>query len=943
MTYPTHLADPGCSTSPSVYVSIVGTAAVKDQCGPLGSTITDPIIALNPGELSTYEDTIVTSIGSKWYDANGVIGGVFVGTVKPWNFAAATSPTWGVGIRTSDNGDVYYTIGPPFLPLIVPPPQLLSLDPEWRSYCTGFLSNSPGLASFAVLDPPEILTPVAALTPAEVPAEETPILAVPARITPAAQLVKPTSPIIPKTTLVVVPLKPVSQAPKNPEPVSLLDDSSQDEADLSINSSPRQSGGPGKSDGLRQDSDPQQTEGPQQDQGSPQNEGPQQNESPPQDDSQQDKNSQQGDSSQQESGGQSVSQLDGTPQGDRSGGFRPNTTPQPGEGIDTQQESSNILQEDGAESNFPQGNVGGSDSTGQQDVNSHANQGKSSLRLDNNPQTSKGKDPQQDLESLARFILKAFDPDGQRVSSVPSPVIDEGSSDTSKGATLILSNGVLSLITPAAADDGGFSNNRDPPPPQAAGSRVLTLAGQTVLANPSATPLTGTEILPGGGNIVIPDTPIRLGPSGTLFVDGSSIPLHGNSAPPPKSIFTVEGQVFTPNPTGFVLAGSTVVPGGAPITISSIPISLGPSGTLFVGGDAIPLSNPSPLPSLPPNSVFVVGGEVFRANPIGFIVAGSKVLPGGAPVTVSGTPVSLDLAGTLFLGSTAIPLRQSPLNPPNSIFTVGGEVFALEPTGFIIAGSTVLPGGAPATVSGTRVSLNPAGELILGDSTIDLKTKSPATYLFTVGGQTFTANPRGFTIGESTIVHPGSPPITISGTLISLDPSSHLTIGNSTIDLSPLPTVPNAVNAINIYTFGTLTFTIQSSSAVLLDGKTLVPNGPAITVSGRRVSLNANGSLVVGSVVDGGGGGDGGGTLPVVETTKTGGSREGGEGGGGSSGGEGDGGGSSGGSGGGGGSVGGSSSIPSEPYTGGAQGRAAKGIPILFVWNMLVVVVGVRI
>ena len=153
VTSPAFLAYPGCSTSPSVYVSIVGTAAVNDECGPLGSPVTNPIIGLNPGELSTYEDTMITSIGAKWFDANGVIGGIggmFIGTAKPWNFAATTSPTWGVGLRTSDNGDVYYTIGPPFLPLIILPQQLLSLDPEWRSYCTGYMSYSPGLASFAL-------------------------------------------------------------------------------------------------------------------------------------------------------------------------------------------------------------------------------------------------------------------------------------------------------------------------------------------------------------------------------------------------------------------------------------------------------------------------------------------------------------------------------------------------------------------------------------------------------------------------------------------------------------------------------------------------------------------------------------------------------------------------------------------------------------------------
>ena len=586
-----------------------------------------------------------------------------------------------------------------------------------------------------------------ALTPAEVPAEETPTPAVPPRITPAIQLAKPTSPSIPKTALAVVPSRPDSQPPKDPEPVSetppLLDDPSRDEADLSNNPNPRQSNGPSKDDGPQHDGHTQQIEGPQQDQGPLQDEGPQQNESLPQDDGfLQDQNSQQGDdNSQQEGGGRSDSQLDGSPQGD-GGGSRQNIAPHPKEGTDTPLKS-NTLQEGGAESNFQQENGGGSDSAGRQDGNSHPNQGVSNLGPDNNPSQNNGrKDPQQVEGSLGRLILKAFDPDGQGASSVLSSFIDDAVSETAKGAaTVILSNGVLSLVTPAAVNDGGISNNRNPPPPQAAESRVLTLAGQTGLATPSATPLAGADdILPAGQSILISDTPVRLGSSGTFFVDGSSIPLHGTSGPLPESIFIVEGQSFTPNPTGLVLAGSNVVPDCVPITISNIPISLGLSDTLLVGGDAISFLNPLARPSLPPNSVFLVGGEVFRAHPIGFTVAGSKVLPGGAPVTVSGTPVSLDPSGTLFLGSTPIPLGPTPLNPTNSIFLLGGEAFAPKSTGFIIAGSIVLPGGPPTTVSGTRISLNPSGELILGDSTMDLKKNPPATAL-TVGGQAFTANP----------------------------------------------------------------------------------------------------------------------------------------------------------------------------------------------------------
>ena len=828
------------STSPSVYVAVVGTAAVEDQCGPLGSTLTNPIVALNPGELSTYEDTFRTAIGEKWYDANGVIGGQFLGTAKRWNVADLTSPTWGVGIRTSDNGDVYYTVGPPFLPLIIPPPQFLSLDPEWKKYCTGYLSNSPGLVSFALLDPPEILTPVAALPPAEALADEPAPPAVPPRTTPAAQLAKPTSPSIPKTTLVVVPSRPVSQLADS-EPSRVPDESSRDKTVRPNSPNPQQSNGPETDGDPQRDDKIQPNEGLQQDLGPLQNEKPKQEDGSRQDGgSRQDNKSQQEGSSQQEDGIRSeFQQGDDSTEGSVDGsGFGGNVTPQPVEETDSQQKSDSLQEDDGDESSFQPANGVGSDRASQQVGGSLQDQGGSEIPLEEKISQDTGiTKSQQGDGSLGKLILSAIDGDGQGLSSVASPDIN---SNTAEGATVILSNGVLSLVTPAPAVNVVTSNDRNPPPPKAAGSRILTVAGQTISANPAATPLIAADIPAGGEGILISGTPIRLSPSDPLFVAGSPVPLKGGSVPQLKSIFTVEDQVFTANPTGFILAGSNVVPGGEPVTISSTPISLGPSGTLFVGGNPIPLSNPQDVSSLPPNSVFVVGGEAFRANPIGFTVAGSKVLPGSTAVTVSGTPISLDSSGTLFLGNTAVPLRPTPFNPPSSVFTVGGEAFVPAPTGFAIAGATILPGGAPSIISGTRVSLNPSGELVLGTSTINLKAQSP-TKTFTVGGLAFTAAPTGFTIAGS-IVSPGSAPITISGTRISLDRYGQVAIGSSTINL--LPPTPAA----NVYTFGDLTFTVQSSSTVVIDGKTLVPDGPAITASGRELHLDRAGSLVIGSV-----------------------------------------------------------------------------------------------
>ena len=136
---------------------------MSDQCGPLGPTLTDPFVAVPPGQLSTY--SVPTQLlpsgpnGISYTDVNGILGGVFVGTVKPLRVADLACPTFGVGVGTSANGDTYTTIGPPYLPLIVPPKELFAMDPEWKSRCSDFLSFAPGLKSFAIFNPPRTHTP----------------------------------------------------------------------------------------------------------------------------------------------------------------------------------------------------------------------------------------------------------------------------------------------------------------------------------------------------------------------------------------------------------------------------------------------------------------------------------------------------------------------------------------------------------------------------------------------------------------------------------------------------------------------------------------------------------------------------------------------------------------------------------------------------------------
>ena len=84
----------------------------------------------------------------------------------------------------------------------------------------------------------------------------------------------------------------------------------------------------------------------------------------------------------------------------------------------------------------------------------------------------------------------------------------------------------------------------------------------------------------------------------------------------------------------------------------------------------------------------------------------------------------------------------------------------------------------------------------------------------------------------------GAPPINIQGTEVSVAPSaSAIVIAGSTIALSPT----NAPG----FTVGAEVVTANSASRYVAGGQILIPGGPAVTVSGTRLSLAPNGGQVI--------------------------------------------------------------------------------------------------
>lgn len=238
-----------------------------------------------------------------------------------------------------------------------------------------------------------------------------------------------------------------------------------------------------------------------------------------------------------------------------------------------------------------------------------------------------------------------------------------------------------------------------------------------------------------------------------------------------------------------------------------------------------------------------IAGQTLVPDPFGMVIGGSSLVPDGSAITVSNTPISLGSSGILVVGSSTIPLL-TPLGAPSTPFatkalTVAGQTFTPNPSSFSIAGTTILAGGPALTISGTVISLGPSGALAIGSSTTNLLPPLGKTY--TLAGQIITINSdsSAVTIAGMTI-SAGGTAATVHGTVISVQPSSTLVVGSSTILLSSIPQ-PTSPPYVNIDGFDV---EVESISAAVIDGVRITPGAAGVTISGKLVSLETGGSTL---------------------------------------------------------------------------------------------------
>lgn len=264
-----------------------------------------------------------------------------------------------------------------------------------------------------------------------------------------------------------------------------------------------------------------------------------------------------------------------------------------------------------------------------------------------------------------------------------------------------------------------------------------------------------------------------------------------------------------------VKPGQTVIVGGnTPIAVHT---SNGRTDVVVGGTQTVPLRPPYS----PPMATVTAGSSpvVVKPAPSGgsFIIGDWTVSP-GQTVTVSNTPivVQVDASHTnaVIGGTQTVPLipadsqiTEAPVFLPvalgngvkaTPLSRLNYEPNAVIPAGYVIDSQTLLPGGPAITISGVAYSLLPsATQLVVNGQTTTLHpsygtlftTVSPGP--LTLWDHVYTANRAGYyTLAPGITLVPGGPPVTVSGSVISLEPQGTAAIiQGSTSAMQPVTEV----------------------------------------------------------------------------------------------------------------------------------------------------------
>jgi hypothetical protein len=186
-------------------------------------------------------------------------------------------------------------------------------------------------------------------------------------------------------------------------------------------------------------------------------------------------------------------------------------------------------------------------------------------------------------------------------------------------------------------------------------------------------------------------------------------------------------------------------------------------------------------------------------------------------------------------------------DPPVPIpIVIGSQTISADSSGAIVVGSLTLTAGArPITISNIPVSLGSA-IIVIASSTYAIPAPVPSPSptpladpppVLTLGSDSFTGNAASaYIIGTQTLL-PGGPAVAVSGITYSLPSSSDYIVIDGTTSTFQAPNPQPSAKDPEVLTLGSDPITANSASAFVIGTQTLLPGGPAITISGNTYFL----------------------------------------------------------------------------------------------------------
>lgn len=249
---------------------------------------------------------------------------------------------------------------------------------------------------------------------------------------------------------------------------------------------------------------------------------------------------------------------------------------------------------------------------------------------------------------------------------------------------------------------------------------VLTIAGQTITANPTGLSIGGSSVSSNAPAITVLGTVVSLNPS-AVIIGSSTKPFLGPAAT--SSVLTLGSHTFTALPAsaggGFLIDEATLLPGSSAIIISGTTYTLNSASSLVIGTSTIPLATASPKPAAS-NGMLTAGDVAFTPLDSTAVLVNDTTLFLSGPALTEDSTILSDSSTYAF----AVPASNAAVTTTGdaampSVFTIDGGTFTASGKGLAIDGTAVFQGSSAVTISGTPISLGPTG-LMIGTSTVPL-------------------------------------------------------------------------------------------------------------------------------------------------------------------------------------------------------------------------------